>query len=221
MCVLLKCVEVVGFQVFVLIVDVFVYGVCDCEWWVGFKLFDDICVVNFGGQKKLLNLQFGQSVLFDGLMLWVVIWVEIDWLCVESLLLLLFKGVMYVDDVCEVLVCGVNGFIVFNYGGCVFDILFVIVELLLLLCVVLGFVVLLFVDGGICCGIDVFKVMVFGVNVVLFGCFYVYVFVVSGVFGVVYVLCLLCDELEIVMVLFGCKIFVDVGLVLFWFGNIC
>lgn len=109
------------------------------------------------------------------------------------------------------IVCGVSGVIVLNYGGWVLDGVFLMFEFLLAICEVFGDGVVVLFDGGICSGLDVFKVIVFGVDVVLIGCLLIYVLVVVGVIGVVYLFWLFCDELEFCMVLIGCIILEEIN----------
>lgn len=80
----------------------------------------------------------------------------------------------------------------------------VIIDVFLEVVVVVGNKVDVLMDGGICRGIDIFKVLVLGVKVVLIGCLVLWVLVVNGEIGVYYLLELLCNELDVVMVLSGC-----------------
>jgi 4-hydroxymandelate oxidase len=213
---LLKRIEATGYQALVLTVDAPVHGARDRERRIGFKLPDDIRAVNLGGLKKPLNLQPGQSALFDGLMPRAATWREIDWLRAESRLPLLLKGVTHADDAREALARGVNGFIVSNHGGRTLDTLPPTAELLPPLRTALGPDVPLLVDGGIRRGTDVLKAMALGANAVLLGRPYVHALAASGALGVAHALRLLRDELEIAMALSGCKTLADAGPALLW-----
>ena len=216
---LLKRIAAAGYQALVLTVDAPVHGARDRERRIGFQLPDDIRAVNLGGLKKPLNLQPGQSALFDGLMPRAATWAQIDWLRSESPLPLLLKGVTHADDARDALARGVTGFIVSNHGGRALDTLPPSAELLPPLRAALGPDVPLLVDGGIRRGTDVLKAMALGANAVLLGRPYVHALAASGALGVAHALRLLRDELEIAMALCGCKTLADAGPALLWPGN--
>ena len=216
---LLRRVEAAGYQALVLTVDAPVHGARDRERRIGFKLPDHIRAVNLGGVKKPLDLQPGQSALFDGLMPRAATWHEIDWLRAESPLPLLLKGVTHADDARAALARGVAGFIVSNHGGRTLDTLPATAELLPPLRAALGPDVPLLVDGGIRRGTDVLKAIALGANAVLLGRPYVHALAASGALGVAHALRLLRDELEIAMALSGCKTLADAGPALLWPGN--
>jgi 4-hydroxymandelate oxidase len=213
---LLARVERAGFEALVLTVDAPVHGARDRERRAGFKLPDDIRAVNLGGRKKPLDLKPGQSVLFDGLMPRAATWAEIDWLHAHSRLPLLLKGVSHIDDAREALKRGVSGLLVSNHGGRTLDTLPATAELLPRLRAALGPQALLLVDGGIRRGTDVLKAMALGADAVLLGRPYVHALAAAGALGVAHALRLLRDELEIAMVLSGCKTLADADLSLFF-----
>lgn len=215
---LLQRVEAAGFQALVLTVDAPVHGARDRERRIGFKLPDHIRAVNLGGLKKPLDLQPGQSALFDGLMPRAATWREIDWLRAQSRLPLLLKGVTHADDAREALARGVTGFVVSNHGGRALDTLPATAELLPPLRAALGPDVPLLVDGGIRRGTDVLKAIALGADAVLLGRPYVHALAASGALGVAHALRLLRDELEIAMALSGCKTLADAGPPLLWPG---
>lgn len=215
---LLQRVEAAGFQALVLTVDAPVHGARDRERRIGFKLPDHIRAVNLGGLKKPLDLQPGQSALFDGLMPRAATWREIDWLRAQSRLPLLLKGVTHADDAREALARGVTGFVVSNHGGRALDTLPATAELLPPLRAALGPDVPLLVDGGIRRGTDVLKAIALGADAVLLGRPYVHALAASGALGVAHALRLLRDELEIAMALSGCKTLADAGPALLWPG---
>jgi len=213
---LLERVARAGFEALVLTVDAPVHGARDRERRADFKLPEHIRAVNLGGLKKPLDLQPGQSALFNGLMPRAATWDEIDWLRAHSPLPLLLKGVSHVDDAREALQRGVTGFIVTNHGGRALDTLPASADLLPYLRAGLGPQVPLLVDGGIRRGTDVLKAMALGANAVLVGRPYVHALAAAGALGVAHALRLLRDELEIAMALAGCKTLADAGPQLLW-----
>ncbi|MDI4634728.1 alpha-hydroxy-acid oxidizing protein [Pelomonas sp. V22] len=213
---LLQRVERAGYQALVLTVDAPVHGARDRERRAGFKLPDHIRAVNLGGRKKPLDLQPGQSALFDGLMPRAATWAEIDWLREHSRLPLLLKGVSHVDDAKLAMQRGVAGLVVSNHGGRALDTLPATAELLPPLRAALGPGALLLVDGGIRRGTDVLKAMALGANAVLLGRPYVHALAAAGALGVAHALRLLRDELEIAMALTGCKTLDEAAPQLLW-----
>ncbi|MBV1775563.1 alpha-hydroxy-acid oxidizing protein [Burkholderiaceae bacterium DAT-1] len=206
---LLRRVEAAGYQALVLTVDAPVHGARDRERRADFKLPDDIRAVNLGGIKQPLNLQPGQSALFDGLMPRAATWAEIDWIRQESRLPLLLKGVTHPLDAREALARGVTGFIVSNHGGRTLDTVPPATLLLPPIRAAVGPDVPVLVDGGIRRGTDVLKAIALGANAVLIGRPYVHALAACGALGVAHVLRLLRDELEIAMALSGCKTLAD------------
>ena len=213
---LLARIERAGYEALVLTVDAPVHGARDRERRAGFKLPDDIRAVNLGGRKKPLDLQPGQSALFDGLLPRAATWGQIDWLRAHSRLPLLLKGVSHIDDAREALKRGVVGLVVSNHGGRTLDTLPATAELLPRLRTELGPEALLLVDGGIRRGTDVLKAMALGANAVLLGRPYVHALAAAGALGVAHALRLLRDELEIAMALSGCKTLADADPALFF-----
>jgi 4-hydroxymandelate oxidase len=208
---LLERVERAGYEALVLTVDAPVHGARDRERRAGFTLPDDIRAVNLGGRKKPLDLQPGQSALFDGLMPRAATWAQVDWLRAHSRLPLLLKGVTHPDDARMAIERGVAGLIVSNHGGRTLDTVPATAHLLPLLRAALGPEVLLLVDGGIRRGTDVLKAFALGANAVLLGRPYVHALAAAGALGVAHALRLLRDELEIAMALSGCKTLADAG----------
>jgi len=213
---LLQRVEAAGYQALVLTVDAPVHGARDRERRAGFQLPPHIRAVNLGGVKQALQLQAGQSALFDGLMPRAATWDEIDWLRAHSRLPLLLKGVSHVDDGREALRRGVAGLIVSNHGGRTLDTLPASAELLPPLRAALGEDATLLVDGGIRRGTDVLKAIALGADAVLLGRPYMHALATAGAHGVAHALRLLRDELEIAMALCGCKTLADAGPHLLW-----
>lgn len=213
---LLKRVEAAGFEALVLTVDAPVHGARDRERRAGFQLPPQVRAVNLGGRKRPLDLQPGQSALFDGLMPRAATWREIEWLLAETRLPLLLKGLAHPDDARLALGLGVAGLVVSNHGGRTLDALPPTAELLPRLRAQLGPERLLLVDGGLRRGTDVLKAIALGADAVLLGRPYVHALAASGALGVAHALRLLRDELEIAMALSGCRTLADINEALLW-----
>lgn len=85
---------------------------------------------------------------------------------------------------------GVDGLLIGNYGGRSFDILILLIMIFFEFCkwcLEIFECIDIFMDGGICCGIDMFKVFCLGVKVVGMGRYFMYV-VSYGEEGVLYLI---------------------------------
>lgn len=123
---------------------------------------------------------------------------------------MVIKGIFDLEDVCDVVCFGVDGIVVFNYGGCQLDgVFFFVCVLFVIVDVVKGDIVIL-VDSGICNGFDVVCMIVFGVDIVLLGCVFLYVLVIVGQVGVVNLLNLIEKEMKVVMMLIGVKLISEI-----------
>ncbi|RQO60454.1 alpha-hydroxy-acid oxidizing enzyme [Paucibacter sp. KBW04] len=213
---LLQRIEQAGFEALVLTVDAPVHGARDRERRAGFKLPEHIRAVNLGGLKKPLDLQAGQSALFDGLMPRAATWAEIAWLREHSKLPLLLKGVTHPEDAVQAQGLGAAGLVVSNHGGRTLDTVPATAHLLADVRAALGADYPLLVDGGIRRGSDVLKAIALGADAVLLGRPYVHALAAAGALGVAHGLRLLRDELEIAMALCGCKTLADAGPHLLW-----
>jgi 4-hydroxymandelate oxidase len=213
---LLHKVEGAGFEALVLTVDAPVHGARDRERRAGFKLPADVRAVNLGGVKRPLNLQPGQSEMFDGLLPRAATWAEVEWLRANSRLPLLLKGLSHPRDARLAQELGVAGLIVSNHGGRTLDTLPSTVELLPRVRAAVGCAMPLLVDGGIQRGTDVLKAIALGANAVLLGRPYVHALAAAGAHGVAHALRLLRDELAIAMALCGCKTLAEANAELLW-----
>lgn len=207
--VFVECVEwvwQVGVVGLVVIIDwMFLYG-CD---WGSFKIFEEMNLKiilwlfleviiwlrwlwKFVKMLWLLDLwvfnqgwcgEFGLLffvVYGEWMVIFLLIWEDIGWLCELWGGLFMFKGVMWVDDVKRVVDVGVLVILVFNYGGNNLDGMLVLIWVLFVVLVVVGDQVEVLFDGGIWWGSDVVKVVVLGVCVVMIGCVYLWGLVVNG-----------------------------------------
>lgn len=117
--------------------------------------------------------------------------------------LIVFKGVLSVEDVVLVVRSGVDGIIVSNYGGRQLDGVVFSLEMFLEIVDVVGDCLIVMFDFGICIGVDVLKVLVLGVKVVLVGRLVIYGFGIVGIEGVKYVLVLFLVDVDQFMGFFG------------------
>jgi len=105
---------------------------------------------------------------------------------------------------------GVDGVIVSNHGGRTLDGVPATIDALPAIAQAVGQRIPVLLDGGIRRGTDIFKALALGASAVLIGRPFVYGLAAAGASGVVHVLHMLRTELEIAMVLAGCKTLADI-----------
>jgi len=205
--------ERAGYEALVLTVDAPSSGARDRERRAGFRLPQGIGAVNLQGLAPLpqVALQPGQSALFDALLAMAPTWADIEWLQSLTRLPVLLKGVLHPDDARQAAALGVGGLIVSNHGGRTLDTAPATAAVLPRIVQALDGRVPVLVDGGIRRGTDILKAMALGASAVLVGKPYIYGLANAGALGVAHVLRLLRDELEIAMVLCGCRTLAEAG----------
>jgi 4-hydroxymandelate oxidase len=202
---LVRRAEAAQFEAIVVTVDAPVSGVRNREERVGFRLPQGIGSVNLANLKAPPISPEMRSAVFDYFVALAPVWSDIDWLCSQTRLPVLLKGILAPDDAALGLEHGAAGIIVSNHGGrtldtsvATFDMLAPIVDR------VEGRAPVL-IDGGIRRGTDVLKCLAVGARAVLVGRPIVFGLAVAGALGVSHVLRLLRDELEVAMALTGCN----------------
>lgn len=203
--------EAAGYRALVLTIDAPVAGVRNREQRAGFRLPSGIGAVNLETPMSLPVLPEGGSPVFDGLMAVAPCWQDVAWLCQNSRLPVLLKGILHVEDARMALEAGAAGVILSNHGGRVLDSQWPALRSLPDIRAELGSGVPILIDGGIRRGSDVFKALALGANAVLIGRPYVYALAVAGALGVAHLLRLLREELEVTMALCGCRDLASIG----------
>lgn len=198
--------EAAGYEALVLTVDAPTSGVRDRERRAGFRLPQGISAVNLAGlaPPPPVELQPGQSALFDDLLHHAPTWADVAWLQSITRLPVLLKGVLHPLDAAQAAALDVAGLIVSNHGGRTLDTAPATAHALPRIADAVQGALPLLVDGGIRRGTDVLKALALGASAVLVGRPAIYGLAHAGAAGVAHVLRLLRDELEIAMVLTGC-----------------
>lgn len=198
--------EAAGYEALVLTVDAPTSGVRDRERRAGFRLPQGISAVNLAGlaPSPPVELQPGQSALFDDLLHHAPTWADVAWLQSITRLPVLLKGVLHPLDAAQAAALDVAGLIVSNHGGRTLDTAPATAHALPRIADAVQGALPLLVDGGIRRGTDVLKALALGASAVLVGRPAIYGLAHAGAAGVAHVLRLLRDELEIAMVLTGC-----------------
>ncbi|MGB3245757.1 MAG: alpha-hydroxy acid oxidase [Sulfitobacter sp.] len=201
-----------GYTTLVLTIDAPVQGVRDAEIEAAFQLPPEVSAVNLAGiaHPRFAPLAEGESMVFDRIASIMSDWDDIAWLIGAVTLPVLIKGVLHPDDAARAQQIGAAGIIVSNHGGRVMDGVPATLDVLpaIINAVADGIPVLM--DGGIRRGADVLVALAMGAKAVLVGRPAVCGLAVGGAIGVSHVLRLLRDELEIAMVLAGCRTLADI-----------
>ena len=213
---LVQRVEAAGCEALVLTVDAPVQGARDRERRTGYRRPPAFQADNLAGRMvpPPVDLQPGQSALFDDLLTHAPTWDDIAWLRSITRLPVLLKGITHPADAVLAAEHGAAGVIVSNHGGRTLDTLPPTAELLPAVVQALDGALPVLVDGGIRRGTDVLKAMALGASAVLVGRPVIHGLANAGAQGVAHVLRLLRDELEIAMALCGCRQLSDAAAVL-------
>jgi 4-hydroxymandelate oxidase len=208
---LVKKAEAAACHALVVTVDAPVAGIRNQEQRVGFQLPPGIRAVNLPEVRPATTeLQAGQSVIFDGLMRGAPTWSDIEWLVSVSSLPVLLKGILTAEDALRAVDAGVAGIVVSNHGGRILDTVPATIDALPAIAAAVGGRIPLLLDGGVRRGTDAFKAIALGASAVLIGRPYVHALATAGALGVAHLLRTLREELEIAMVLCGCRTLADI-----------
>ena len=111
-------------------------------------------------------------------------WKELEYICNQTPLPVLLKGVTHPDDALLALVHGVDGIIVSNNGGRQLDGAVATLDVLPSICKVIENKIPVLIDSGIRRGADIIKAIALGASAVLIGRPYAYALAVAGEIGV-------------------------------------
>ena len=126
-----------------------------------------------------------------------------EWLLDNSKLPILVKGISHISDAQTALKMGASGLIVSNHGGRNLDGAVTATQQVREIRQAIGEKPLVFVDGGIRRGSDIFKAIALGANAVLIGRPYMWGLSLFGAGGVQRIVEILRTELETTMILAG------------------
>lgn len=126
-------------------------------------------------------------------------WDDVEWLCTQTRLPLILKGILHPGDVRLALAAGARGLVVSNHGGRTLDGSVATARALPRIVEAARGDLPVLVDGGIRGGIDVLKALALGASAVLVGRPVLWALASAGAAGVAHLLRLLRDELELGM----------------------
>ena len=200
--------EAAGYRALVVTIDAPLTGLRNAEQRAGFVLPAHISAANLRGMPSppAYTAAPGTSPIFGSALAQAMpTWDDLAWLVSLTRLPVLAKGVLNPKDAQDAMAAGVAGVIVSNHGGRVLDTLPATIEALPAVTqAVAGKVPILF-DGGIRRGTDIVKALALGASAVLVGLPIIHGLAAAGATGVAHVLHMLRTELEMAMVLCGCR----------------
>ena len=199
---LIKEVESAGYQAIVLTIDAPINGARDQERKTGFTLPPHVTPVHL---KNLIKEPPHQERIFELMKAHTTTWEDIDWLVANTKLPIFLKGITHPQDALMAKDHGVYGLIVSNHGGRILDTVAPTALLLPAIAKAIEGSMPIIVDGGIRRGTDIVKALALGATAVMVGRPFYYALACNGALGVAHAIKLLKDELEISMILCGCR----------------
>ena len=189
-----------GYSAIALTVDVPLLGRRERDLRLGFELPPNLPIPYMKGKDPNVAMTFAEQFLMSP----SVTWRDLEWIASESGMPVILKGILTREDAALALEHGADAIAVSNHGGrqldgvaASLDALPEVVEAVDGRCEV-------YVDGGIRRGTDVLKALALGARAALTGRAVASGLAVGGEAGVLDVLTLLHDEIELGLGLLGC-----------------
>lgn len=203
---LVRRAEDAGYRALVLTIDAVVSGNRHVERRAGFVLPPHVSAVNLEDfpPPADMTIRPGSSLLAMVAEL-APSWDDLAWLCAETKLPVLVKGLLNPTDVEACLNAGAAGIIVSNHGGRVLDTLPATIDVLPAVVAAVNGRVPVLLDGGVRRGTDIVKAIALGASAVLVGRPVLHALAVGGASGVAHAITMLRTELETTMALLGAR----------------
>lgn len=214
--------EAAGYQALVVTVDAPINGPRNREQRAGFVLPPAISAVNLQGMRTLPAETVragGVTLLETSTVRAAPRWEDVRWLRSITRLPILLKGVLASDDAVQAIDEGLDGIVVSNHGGRVLDGVPATIDVLPAIAQAVDGRVPVLLDGGVRRGTDIFKALALGASAVMIGRPFMHGLAAAGAPGVVHVLHILRTELEMAMVLTGCRCLADIDASRLWGGT--
>jgi 4-hydroxymandelate oxidase len=203
---LIKRAEQAGAQAIVLTVDAPVWGTREADVRNQFHLADGLFVENLSpAGKQSFPRSAGSGLaayvaqMFDG----AIGWRDLEWLCAQTRLPVVVKGVCRADDARRCADHGAKALVVSNHGGRQLDTSPATLDALPAVAEAVRGKVEVYVDGGVRRGTDVIKALALGARAVLVGRPVLWGLAVGGEPGVTHVLEILRREFADALALCG------------------
>jgi 4-hydroxymandelate oxidase len=202
---LVRRAEQAGYRAIVLTIDAVVNGIRNVEQRAGFRLPNGVRAVNLADFPAEAPQDASRgSPVFRGMLAHAPTWQDVAWLCSQTSLPVLVKGLLNPADVRPALDAGVAGIIVSNHGGRTLDTVPATIDALPAVVQAVNGAVPILLDGGIRRGTDIAKAIALGARAVLIGQPILHALAVGGMPGVAHMLTMLQTELEVAMAQLGC-----------------
>ena len=202
-------VEAAGYEALVLTVDTPILGRRERDVRNRFRLPEGVEIANLiaEGKEKLPHVHGGSGLAVHAAYVLdpSLAWRDMAWLRSISRLPVILKGIVRGDDAAHAVAEGVAGIIVSNHGGRQLDTAIPSIDALPEIVDAAGDAAEVYVDGGIRRGTDVIKALALGARAVLLGRPVLWGLAVDGERGVLRVLELMRDEIELAMALCGAR----------------
>jgi isopentenyl diphosphate isomerase/L-lactate dehydrogenase-like FMN-dependent dehydrogenase len=208
--------EAAGYLAICLTVDVPRLGRREKDFRNRLEYPPDVAHSNYIGEVELppLNVEAGQSALNASADLLIdpsLTWEAVDWLRSFTSLPILLKGIMTAEDARLAVDHRVDAVVVSNHGGRQLDGAAATIEALPEVVQAVNRRCPVLLDSGIRRGTDILKALALGADAVLIGRAFMWGLAVAGEKGVIQVLAMLRNELELAMALCGCRSVEEIG----------
>ena len=191
-----------GYQAIVLTVDTPYLGRRERDLRLGFELPPDLPLPYLKGKDPSVPMTFAEQAFHIGPSL---SWRDLEWIAAESEMPVILKGILTREDGALAVEHGVAAIIVSNHGGRQLDGAPATLDALPEVVEAAGGSCEVYVDGGIRRGTDVLKALALGARAALVGRAIGCGLAVGGEAGVLDVLGLLRNEIELGLALLGCN----------------
>ena len=189
-----------GYSAIALTVDVPVLGRRERDLRLGFDIPPNLPLPYVKGKDPNVAMTFAQQFQMSP----SVTWRDLEWIASESGMPVILKGILTREDAALAVEHGVDAIIVSNHGGRQLDGVAASLDALPEVVEAVGGACEGYVDGGIRRGTDVLKALALGARAALTGRAIASGLAVGGEAGVLDVLTMLRDEIELGLALLGC-----------------
>jgi 4-hydroxymandelate oxidase len=189
-----------GYTALALTVDVPFLGRRERDLRLGFEIPLDLPLPYIKGKDPNVEMTFAEQVQMSP----AVTWRDLEWIASESGMPVILKGILTREDAALAIEHGADAIIVSNHGGRQLDGVAASLDALPEVVEAVGGRCEVYVDGGIRRGTDVLKALALGARATLTGRAVASALAVGGEAGVLDVLTMLHDEIELGLALLGC-----------------
>jgi isopentenyl diphosphate isomerase/L-lactate dehydrogenase-like FMN-dependent dehydrogenase len=189
-----------GYSAIALTVDVPVLGRRERDLRLGFEIPPNLPLPYVKGKDPNVAMTFAQQFQMSP----SVTWRDLEWIASESGIPVILKGILTREDAALAVDHGAAAIIVSNHGGRQLDGVAASLDALPEVVEAVGGRCEVYVDGGVRRGTDVLKALALGARAALTGRAIASGLAVGGEAGVLEVLTMLHDEIELGLALLGC-----------------